>query len=105
MAERNLQSVSEKSGVRKSLNFQSASTVRQKITVDGSDHAVTLTNPHVVCNSQNTGATIALKLLGESAFMTEYFAAGQERVMHVVAVGSTTEGSDSGTVVVIRGVD
>ncbi len=101
---RDLNSIDERASVRDSLNFQSASVIRQKITVDGSDHAVTLDNAHIVCNAQADAADVALKLVGEDSFMLEYFAGGQEKVMAVAEVGSTTEGSDVGTVLIIRGI-
>lgn len=101
---RDLNTIDEQASVRDSLNYQNASVIRQKITVDASDHDVTLTNPHTVCNCQAAAATIAIKLSGESAFMTEYFLGGQEKVMDAAEIGGTGEGSTSGTVVVIRGI-
>jgi len=82
------------------LNFIRASRVTQEITDFTSDVAVTLRNPHKICNSTDTAGLIYIKLVGDDAFYPEYFAAGQEKTLAVAEVGSST----AVTKVLIRGV-
>ena len=91
--------------VQEASNYHNASTKIQRLTVTTGPQAVTLKNPHVICNSQATAATIAVMLKGETTYTLEYFAAAQERTMAVSNVGGTAQGSTASTVVTIRGIE
>jgi hypothetical protein len=90
--------------VEESSQFQNASDIEQEITIHATnDTDVTLQNPHIVENGDSSEATIAVKLAEMDTFVNHYFAAGQEKVMKVASIGSTSRGS-TGTKVIIRGV-
>lgn len=95
----------EKIKVKDAVSLQTASTKDQAETISTGDITVTIPNPHTVKNNQATAANIFIKLAGETTFTDYYFLGGQSEVMAPIEIGGSTTGSDSGTKIVIKGLE
>lgn len=85
------------------LFFKTPSNTAQSITTSAADVAVTLDNPQSVTNADNTGRVIFYKLTADTAFVGEYFAAGETKEMSAQYIGGSGTGT-AATKVIVRGV-
>lgn len=91
-------------GAVEAMYFINPSTKTQIVSTFTTETEVTLENPQTVTNATDTDASIAVKLVGDSVYATEFFSAGQTKVMCVSYIGSTSDGTTC-TKVHVRGIE
>lgn len=87
---------------RECLLMLSPTRTGQSVTVHATEAtAVTLRNPVRLVNNTNGAGNINYTLVDTAFSITEYFAAGQEKLRRVSTIGSTASGTTIATVLVL----